>query len=167
MPQEIFSTNTKGKLLSSHQREKQNFHGGAADKNPPANEGTWVRSLRISEDFTCREATKPMRHNSWVGDLEPAGRNYGSMHMLEPVSTTRETTAMRSLCTATKSSACSPQLEKAQMRQRRPSATKNHFFFFKGRNNPVLQRYLTQLGGHQCPLFVVLTFITGCKLWAL
>ena len=32
---------------------------------------------------------------------------------------------MRSLCTATKSSPCLPQLEKAREQQRRPSATKN------------------------------------------
>ena len=38
---------------------------------------------------------------------------------------TREATAMRSPCTTTKSTPCSPQLEKARAQQRRPNAAKN------------------------------------------
>ena len=75
----------KGQTFILMSREKQNFHGGGAtDKNPPANEGTWVGSL-VSEDFTGREAPKPMRHNSWVGDLQSVGCNSRSLHTLEPV----------------------------------------------------------------------------------
>ena len=43
-------------------------------------------------------------------------------------STTREATAMRSPRTATKSSPCSPQLEKARMQQQRPNAAINKIF---------------------------------------
>ena len=70
-------------------------------------QGTQVRTL-VWEDPTCHGATKPMCHNYW-----------------SPCSTTREATAMRSLCTATKSSSCLLQLEKAHTQQQRPNATKN------------------------------------------
>ena len=40
----------------------RDFPGGAVVKNPPANAGTPVRA-RVWEDPTCREATKPVRHN--------------------------------------------------------------------------------------------------------
>ena len=40
----------------------RDFPGGAMVKNPPANEGTWVRSL-VWEDPTCCGGTKPVRHN--------------------------------------------------------------------------------------------------------
>ena len=37
-------------------------------------QGTWVQAL-IREDSTCREATKPMRHNYWACALEPGSHN--------------------------------------------------------------------------------------------
>ena len=46
---------------------------------------------------------------------------------LRVCSTTREATTMRSPCTATKSSPCSRQLEKACMQQWRPSTVKNKY----------------------------------------
>ena len=75
-------------------------------------QGTRVWSL-VRKDPTCRGATKPEHHNYWACALEP------------PCSTTREATSMRSPLTATKSSPCSPQLEKARTQQRRPNAAKN------------------------------------------
>ena len=82
-------------------------------------QGTRVRAL-VWEDPTCWGATKPVHHNygacvhttteAWV----PRAR-----------APKRDTTAMRSLCTATKSNPRSPQLEKARAQQQRPSAAKN------------------------------------------
>ena len=82
-------------------------------------QGTRVRSL-IWEDPTCRGTTKPVRHNYWAHVpqlLKPV--------RLEPCSTTREATTMRSPRTATKSSPHSLQLEKARIQQRRPNPAKN------------------------------------------
>ena len=94
-------------------------------------QGTWVQSL-VWEDPTWHGATKPMCHNYWVCALEPVSHSYWAHvpQLLKPVclglcSTTREATAMRSLCTTTKSSPCSPQLEKACVQQWRPNTTKN------------------------------------------
>ena len=92
---------------------------------------TRVPSL-VREDPTCRVATGPMCHNYWACVLEPASHNYWACvpqllkpARLEPVLATREATAMRSPCTATKSSPCSMELEKARAQQRRPNTTKN------------------------------------------
>ena len=63
-------------------------------------QATRVRAL-VREDPTCRGATKPVRHNYW------------SPHAWSPCSATREATAMRSPCTAMKSSLHSLQLEKS------------------------------------------------------
>ena len=75
-------------------------------------QGTWVRAL-VQEDPTCRGATKPVHHNYWACALEPVSHNYWSLRAWSSGSATREATAMRSLCTATKSSPRSPQLEKS------------------------------------------------------
>ena len=93
-------------------------------------QGTCVRAL-VGEDPTCRGATKPMRHNYWACALEPESHNYWA-HVpqllkpmcLESVLATREATVTRSPRTATKSSPCSPQLEKARVQQRRPNTAK-------------------------------------------
>ena len=79
-------------------------------------QGTQVWSL-IHEDSHHPGATKPMGRNCWAHALEPA-----CCTCLEPVLHMREDTAMRSLCTKTESSPHTPQLEKACMKQRRPSA---------------------------------------------
>ena len=73
-------------------------------------QGTQVRAL-VWEDPTCLRATRPVRHNYWACALEPASHNYWSPRTW-------------SLCTATKSSHHSPQLEKDRAQQRRPNATK-------------------------------------------
>ena len=87
-------------------------------------QGTWVQAL-VREDPTCRGATKPVHHKYWACALEPASHNYWSPCAWSPCSTTRQATTMRSVCTATKSSPCSLQLEKARAQQRRPSTAKN------------------------------------------
>ena len=82
-------------------------------------QGTRVRAL-VWEDPPCRGATKPRRHNYWVHvpqllkpmRLEPVLRNKRSHHGEKP-------------CTLTKSSPCSPQLEKARAQQQRPNTAKN------------------------------------------
>ena len=60
--------------------------GGAVVKNPPANAGAQVWAL-IREDPTCREATKPVRHNYWACALEPKSHNYWAHvpQLLKPV----------------------------------------------------------------------------------
>ena len=40
-------------------------------------QGTQLRSL-VWEGLTCREATKPVRHNHWACALEPARHSYWS-----------------------------------------------------------------------------------------
>ena len=85
-------------------------------------QGTRVRSL-VPEGPTCCGATKPVHHNCWACALQPVSHSYWS-----PCSATREATAMSSPCTATKSSPCSLQLEKACTQQQRPNAAK---FFLK------------------------------------
>ena len=94
-------------------------------------QGTQARSL-VREDPKCRGATKPVHHNFWACALQPACRNYWARVLqlpkpkhLEPLlRNKREATAMRSPRTATKSSPCSPQVEKAHAQQRRPKADK-------------------------------------------
>ena len=94
-------------------------------------QGTQVQSL-VQEDPTCHGATKPVRHNYWACTLEPPHHNYWSLRtlgptcrqLLSPCSATRGTTAIRSLCTATKNSPCSPQLEKVCAQQWRPNSAK-------------------------------------------
>ena len=94
-------------------------------------QGTQVQSL-VREDPTRHGATKPMRHNYWACALQPVSHNYWSprattTEACAPRARTlqqREATAMRSPCTAMKSSSRSPQLEKA-CAQQRPNAAKN------------------------------------------
>ena len=94
-------------------------------------QGTRVQAL-VREDPTCRGATKPVHHNYWACALEPASRNYWSLRAATTEACAprarapqQEATAMRSPRTATKSSPCSPQLEKARVQQRRPNSAKN------------------------------------------
>ena len=82
-------------------------------------QGTQVRAL-VQEDPACRGATKLVCHNYWAHVpqlLKP-------MH-LEPMLCNREATAMRSPHTASKSSPCLLQLEKARVQQQRPNAAIN------------------------------------------
>ena len=72
------------------------FPGGAVVKIRLPMQGTRVQPL-VREDPTCRGATKPVRQ--------------------EPVRRNKRSHPMRSLRTATKSSPCSPQLEKACAQQ--------------------------------------------------
>ena len=65
-----------------------------------------------------------MRHNYWSCTLEPTGHNYWGPRAQSPCSTTREAIAMRSPCTATKSSPRLPELEKAHVQQWRPKSRK-------------------------------------------
>ena len=110
---------------SGQELNKGGFPGGAVVKNPclPM-QGTQVRAL-VREDPTCHGAAKPMRHNYWACALEPASHNYWSLHAYSPCSATREATAMRSPCTAMKSSPRSPQLEKTCAQQQRPNSAIN------------------------------------------
>ena len=71
-------------------------------------QGIWVQSL-IQKDPTCCGAAKPMCHNDW----SPCSRTCALQQRVEA-------TKMRSSRTATKSSLCSPQIEKAHSQQWRP-----------------------------------------------
>ena len=94
-------------------------------------QGTQVRAL-VRGDPTCHGATKPMRHNYWACALEPASHNYWA-HVpqllkptrLEPVLHNKRSHHNEKPATATKSSPCSPQLEKASAQQQRPNTAKN------------------------------------------
>ena len=113
-------------------------------------QGTRVRAL-VQEDPTCCRATKPVRHNYWACALKPARHNYWARapqllrHThLEPVLRNKKGTAMRSPRTATKSSPCSLQLEKARAQQRRPNAAKKFFkkLFFDSSFKGKIENYL-------------------------
>ena len=56
-------------------------------------QGAWVQSL-LQEASTCHGSTKRMCHNYWAQAWGPTSRNYP----------TKEATAMRNLCTATRES---------------------------------------------------------------
>ena len=91
-------------------------------------QGTWVRVL-VREDPTCRGTAESLRHSCWACALEPA--------LWSRRSTTGEATAMRGPCTAAGSGLRSPQLEKARVQQRRPSAAKNKINkLIKKKQNP-------------------------------
>ena len=92
-----------GKYLS------QDFPGGPAVKNPPANARGW--SL-VQKDPTRHGAAKPCA--STTGASVPYS-----------LFSTREATAMRSPPTSVKSSPRLPQREKAHAQRWRPSAAKN------------------------------------------
>ena len=96
-------------------------------------QGTRVRAL-VREDPTCHGAAKPVCHNCWACALEPASHNYWSPRAATTEACMpraraprqREATTMRCLHTATKSSPCSLQLEKACTQQRRPNAARKN-----------------------------------------
>ena len=96
------------------------FPGGSVVKNLPANAGEhgfepWPGKIPHAAEQLTPWATAP----------EPACHNYWSARAWSPCSATREATAVRRPRTATKSSPCSPQLERARAQQRRPNAAKN------------------------------------------
>ena len=94
-------------------------------------QGTWVRSL-VREDPTCCGATKPVHQNYWACALEPVSHNYWAWVLqllkaerLELMLRNKRSHRNEKLRTTTKSSPCSPQLEKARAQQPRPNAAKN------------------------------------------
>ena len=119
----LYPTNTcflVGILKHNH----RDFPGGTVVKNPPAMQGTRVRSL-VREDPTCHGATKPMCHNYWACALKPASHNYWSPHPRACAPQQEKPPQVRSPRTTLKSSPHSPQLEKACAQQQRPNAAKN------------------------------------------
>ena len=90
----------------SHRKSREDFPGGTVDRNPSARAGTLVQSL-VQEDSTAADQLGPCAKTS-----EPTTHNYWSPCAQSLCSVTREATAIRSLCTATKSSLCLPWLEK-------------------------------------------------------
>ena len=77
-------------------------------------QATQVQAL-VLEDPTCHGATKPMRHNYWACALETVSHNYWAraLQLLKPTCLKPVLCNMRSQHTTTKSSPCSPQLEKS------------------------------------------------------
>ena len=88
-------------------------------------QGTRVQSL-VWEDPTCHGATKPVRHNYWSPRAQVlVGRNYWA-RTPRALAPQQVKPPQREACApATKSSPCSPQLEKARAQQQRPNAAKN------------------------------------------
>ena len=78
-------------------------------------QGTQVGAL-VQEHPTCREATKPVRHNYWACTLEPVSHNYWSQW-----ATTTEAHAPRARALQQEKP---PQWE-ARAQQQRPNAAKN------------------------------------------
>ena len=89
-------------------------------------QGTRVQAL-LWEDPTCRGATKPVSHNYWVCTPEPMSHIYWARvpQLLKPMLLEPVLRNERSLCTITKSSPRSPQLEKACAQQQRSNTDKN------------------------------------------
>ena len=83
-------------------------------------QGTQVQSL-VWEDSTCHRATKPKSYN------------HRSPCACSPCATTREATAVRRLCTATKRSPCSLEPEKAHTQQEDPAQPKINTYFFNNK----------------------------------
>ena len=100
---------------------------------------TRVCSL-IWEDPTCHGAFKPMWHNYLVCALEPRSCNCWAhvpqllkpMHSWACAPQQERPQQWEEACLPQESSLCSPQLEKAQVQQRRPSVAENkHIKLFK------------------------------------
>ena len=100
------------------------FPGGAVVKNPPANAGDTGSSPGPGRSHMPQSNRA---HASQLLSLRSRAREPQllSPHTLEPVLRNREATAVRSPRTTTKSSPCSPQLEKAHAQQQRPNTAKN------------------------------------------
>ena len=80
----------------------------------------------------CTTTTEPAFWSPWATTTEPVSHNYWvpvpqllKPVFLEPMLRNKRDTAMRDLCTSTKSSPCSPQLERACAQQWRPNTAKN------------------------------------------
>ena len=56
------------------EKARQDFPGGAVDKNPPANARD-MGSIPVQEDSTYCEITKLVHHNCWDHTLEPLSLN--------------------------------------------------------------------------------------------
>ena len=84
----------------------------------------------VQEGPICWGSSKLVHHNCWACAVEPRYCIYWSPRSYSLCSTTREITTIRSPHTATKSSPCSPQLEKSLCSNRGP-AQPIIFFFFK------------------------------------
>ena len=93
----------------------------------------WVQS-HVWEDPTRQGTTKLVSHNYLAYALEPMGRNYWSLHVLEPVlhekrSHCNEKPENRQL----ESSPYSPQLEKSLYSNKDPAQPKTNKIFKKYR----------------------------------
>ena len=104
----------------------RDFPGDTVVKNPPANAGDTglIPGSGRSHMPQSNEAPVPQLLSLRSTAREP--QLLKPTH-LEPTLHNKEATAMRSPCTTTKSSPRSPQLEKANVQQRRPNAAKNKF----------------------------------------
>ena len=89
-------------------------------------QGTWVQAL-IQEDPTCREATKPVRHNYWAHTTttEPTPQLLSPHHNYWAHTTTTEDRAPRGHALQRRVAPRLLQLEKAHVQQQRPNAAKN------------------------------------------
>ena len=102
----------KSTVKNKNIKKKEGFPGGTVVENLPANAGDTGSSPDLGRSH--------MPRSGWAREPQLL-----SLRVWSLCSATREATTMRSLHTATKSSLCSPQLEKARTQQRRPNASKN------------------------------------------
>ena len=124
-------------LRNTDQRQKLkdilslDFPCGAVDKNPPVNAEDIALIPGLAGFRMPRRSWALEHHSYWACSLENMSCNYWAHELqllepahLEPVSSIREATAMRSPHTATRSSPSSQLLEKAHV-QWESRATKN------------------------------------------
>ena len=108
--------------------ERRGFPDGAVVKNPPANAGDMGSSPGPGRSHMLQSNQVPapqllsLRSRAHEPQLLSPCTTTTESHMPRACAPQREATAMRSPCTATKSSLHSPQLEKACAQQRRPNA---------------------------------------------
>ena len=145
------------------------------DKKLPANAGDRGLTPGLGIFHRLYGATKPMCHNYWR--LEPAHFSYWGLCASSPCFGTREATAVRSLCTKTKSSPHLLPLEKDCEHQWRPSATKKppklysnvsvSFFFFCCAGSLLLCEGFLELWWAGATLQLRCVGFPLCRAWAL
>ena len=101
------------------------FPGGAGDKNPTANAGDMGSIPGPGRPYMQQSNSAPM-HNYRACALETRSHNYGSLSARKPMLPSK-----RSRHSATKSSPCSPQLEKSPCSNEDPAQPRINKIIFK------------------------------------
>ena len=110
--------------LDGQDRVIQGFPCGPVVNSPPCSAGN-VSSIPGPGRSHMPQSSQARAHDRWAWVLQLLKSTRPRACALQR----REAAKMRSPCTATKSSPCSPQLEGARAQQWRPNAANNNFFF--------------------------------------